>query len=122
MLNLIVEREDEIMSTFAERLTEIMAKYDIGVRELSRRTGIHASDISHYRNGDYVPKQDKVYLIAKALNVSPGWLMGFDSQQLEKRLMLESLVQSMWQKLTPEQQMEVVRYMSSLIGDHKEEP
>lgn len=110
------------MSTFAERLDALMKKYEIGNRELSRRTGINAGDISHYRNGDYVPKQDKVYIIAKALNVSSGWLMGFDTENLKKRLVLESLVQSMWQKLTPEQQMEVVRYMSSLIGDRKEEP
>ena len=107
---------------FAERLNIAMKRYDITINELSRRTGINVGTISHYKNATYEPRQTNIYLIAKALNVSPGWLLGFDSDDLERRATLESLVQDMWQKLTPEQQMEVVRYMSSLIGDHKEEP
>jgi hypothetical protein len=27
--------------------------------------------------GDYVPKQDAIYAMAKELKVSPGWLWGF---------------------------------------------
>ena len=31
-----------------------------------------------YMSGDYEPKQDRIYLIAQALNVSEAWLMGYD--------------------------------------------
>lgn len=42
--------------------------------QLSKITGIRASSISDYYNGRYLPKQDKITLIASALNVSPSWL------------------------------------------------
>lgn len=42
------------------------------------RTGIRASSISDYLNNRYEPKQDKIYLIAEALSVNPGWLSGRD--------------------------------------------
>lgn len=35
------------------------------------------SAISQYLSGKYEPKQKSIYLIAKALNVSESWLMGF---------------------------------------------
>ena len=34
--------------------------------------------ISQYISGAYEPKQDRIYLISKALNVSEAWLMGLD--------------------------------------------
>ena len=34
--------------------------------------------MSEYLSGLYEPKQDKIYLMAQALNVDPVWLMGFD--------------------------------------------
>lgn len=51
-----------------------------GVRqsELCRITGIPKSAMSQYIKGTFEPRQDRVYLISKALNVSEAWLMGFD--------------------------------------------
>lgn len=46
--------------------------------ELSIATGISKARINQYVNGVYEAKQDGVYRIAKALNVSEAWLMGFD--------------------------------------------
>ena len=43
--------------------------------ELSKESNVGKSDISNYLNGKYLPKQDKCFLLAKALNVDPGWLM-----------------------------------------------
>ena len=34
--------------------------------------------MSEYIKGLYDPKQDKIYVMAQALNVDPVWLMGFD--------------------------------------------
>ena len=39
---------------------------------------IPKSSLSQYLSGDYEPKQDRVYDIAKVLNVSEAWLMGYD--------------------------------------------
>ena len=46
--------------------------------DLIKSTGITKSSISSYINGKYEPKHDNIYKIAKALNVSESWLMGFD--------------------------------------------
>lgn len=46
--------------------------------ELSEKTGIPKSAISQYMSGYAKPKQDRIYLLARALNVSEAWLMGYD--------------------------------------------
>lgn len=46
--------------------------------ELSEKTGIPKSSISQYMSGYAKPNLERKYLIAKALNVSESWLMGFD--------------------------------------------
>ena len=59
-----------------ERMKATMHEKQITQAELSKRTGIRASSISDYLNNRYEPKQDKIYLIAEALNVDPAWLSG----------------------------------------------
>ena len=46
--------------------------------ELSEKTGIPKSAISQYMSGYTKPKQDRIYLISKALNINEAWLLGFD--------------------------------------------
>ena len=62
---------------FTKRLADVMRNKEITQAELSKRTGIRASSISDYIKGKYLPKQDKVALIADALSVNPAWLMGY---------------------------------------------
>lgn len=63
---------------FRERLIKIMNEKDIKQPELSLMTGITQSSISDYINGKYSPKQDKIDLLAKALGVSPTYLLGYE--------------------------------------------
>jgi len=60
---------------FMFRLREAMIERSISASELSRLSGVGKSDIHYYLKGRYVPKQDKCYALAKALDVDPGWLM-----------------------------------------------
>lgn len=60
---------------FAIRLKQAMENAGLTASELSKESNVGKSDISNYLNGKYLPKQDKCYLLAKALNVDPGWLM-----------------------------------------------
>lgn len=46
--------------------------------ELCRITQIPKSALSQYISGAFEPKQDRIYLISKALNVSEAWLIGYD--------------------------------------------
>ena len=51
---------------------------DLKQVELVQKTGINKATLSQYISGKYEPKQNRIYALAKALNVSEAWLMGFD--------------------------------------------
>lgn len=66
------------MATTADRIKEAMELRDMRQADLVEKTGISKGALSSYISGRYVPKQNNVYLIAKALDVSEAWLMGAD--------------------------------------------
>ena len=68
----------DIMSTFSERMNKAMDFNNITQSELCRMTGIPKSAISQYLSGSFKPKQDRLLLIANALDVSEAWLLGID--------------------------------------------
>lgn len=74
-------------STTAERLQEIMTERGLtqaDVLALAKpycnkyNVKMNKSSLSQYCNGKNVPLQDKLFVLALALNVSEGWLMGYD--------------------------------------------
>lgn len=67
-----------MMNEFQYRLQKALAASGLTATELSERSGVGKADISNYINGKYVGKQDKVYRLAQALGVDPGWLMTGD--------------------------------------------
>mgnify|MGYP002619585803 CR=1 FL=1 len=66
------------ISTFAQRLREGLDARRMTQAELAARSKISKSSISHYLKGDWEGKQDAVYALAKVLEVSETWLMGYD--------------------------------------------
>jgi len=76
--------ENQIVSTFKERFREALEIRNMKQIEISEKTKIPKGSINHYLSGYSEPKTDKLYLIAKALNVNEAWLMGYDTQ-MEKR-------------------------------------
>lgn len=62
-----------------QRLNFALKKCGMNAAELSRKTNLAKSTISRYLKGQSVPKQDQVLLMAKALDVNPTWLMGYDA-------------------------------------------
>lgn len=66
------------MDTISNRIKYAMKLLDLKQTDLVSRTGISKGALSSYISGRYVPKQNNIYLIAKALNVSEAWLMGAD--------------------------------------------
>lgn len=61
-----------------DRLEQAMAHNNMKAVELSKRTGVPKGAISYYLAGKSTPKQDRVYILSKALNVSEAWLLGYD--------------------------------------------
>lgn len=70
--------EIERQESCANRIKKALEIKGMKQSDLRRITKIPKSSMSQYMSGDYEPKQDRIYLIAKALNVSEAWLMGFD--------------------------------------------
>lgn len=66
------------IDTFANRLSKALLIRNIKPVDLAEKTGISKSKISSYMSGRYKAKQDGIYLLSKALDVDPGWLMGYD--------------------------------------------
>lgn len=64
--------------TFANRLKHIMNIRGVKAVELSQKTNIAKSQISHWLNGTYKAKQDSLTVLADFFDVNEAWLMGFD--------------------------------------------
>ena len=64
--------------TTSDRIKQAMETRDIKQTDLVDMTGISKGALSSYISGRYAPKQNNIYLLAKALNVSEAWLMGAD--------------------------------------------
>ena len=61
-----------------KRIRQAMELRGIEAVDLVQATGLGKSAISQYISGKYEPKQVAIHKIAKALNVSEAWLMGYD--------------------------------------------
>ncbi len=127
------------IATFAERLAEAMRIREVSQTELHNRTGINKSSISTYLKGEYEAKQNKVYEIARALNVSEAWLMGYDvgmnseSNDTEKKNgeagtggdgaanADEASVLSQYRRLSPEGKQYIHAQLRFRLGDEAEE-
>lgn len=84
-------------ATIAERLKEALRVRGMKQADLVRATGLDRGAISSYLSGKYEPKQKAIYKMAQALNVSEGWLLGFDttmerSEESKKNDQLAKLV------------------------------
>ncbi len=67
-----------LADTFANRLKKALDRSNMTQSQLAKITNIDKSLISNYLSGNYNAKQDKLSLLADALNVSETWLMGYD--------------------------------------------
>lgn len=73
--------------TTAERLKYYMQKYGIKQKDILQKAmpfcnkyniKLGKNDLSQYVSGKVEPGQKKLAILAKALNVNPVWLMGYD--------------------------------------------
>lgn len=62
----------------SKRISQALSLRNLKQTDLCNITGIPKSAMSQYISGAFEPKQDRIFLIANALDVSEAWLMGFD--------------------------------------------
>lgn len=66
------------VETVAERLQTALDLRQMKVGELAEKSGVDQGSVSSYVSGRYEPKSKKILALAKALEVSEIWLMGYD--------------------------------------------
>lgn len=64
-------------SKFSKRLALALELRKWKPIDLARRTGIPRATISAYLHNKWNAKQDKLYIIGKAMNINLAWLMGY---------------------------------------------
>lgn len=89
-------RKIKKVSTFKERLKEAMYNANLTQIEVSRMSEISKSLINKYLKGVSEAGNDKLNSLARVLNVSPIWLMGYDlendNSSIETRNELDGLI------------------------------
>lgn len=92
------DERKEVLAAMAERLSErdkgaVMATMDRRLRdyrqhngltydEMADRLGISMTQYRKYESGKAFPHASTIYMMARAMNVMPGWIMG---EPAEKR-------------------------------------
>ena len=108
-----------IQEDFSIRLKKAMKIRNIKASELSRKTAISPPMISDYLKGKYKAKQNNIYSLAKALDVSEAWLMGM-SNTIERipddlrGLSNEEVLLKKFQKLSDEQKTAIISIIDNM--------
>lgn len=113
-----------IKESCAKRIREALTLKNMAQADLCRLTGIPKSAMSQYCNGGLVPRQDRTFLIASALNVSEAWLMGFDVP-MERKTTPASLEEDgrvgefieLFGRLTADQQALIISQIKGILSD-----
>lgn len=71
------------MQEIKDRIAKALKLKGKTPKQLSDLTGIPISSISQYMSGHVKPKQDRIYLICKALRINEAWLLGFDDVPMD---------------------------------------
>ena len=72
----------EKVAQFKDRLRLAIDKSGLSQAAVARKAGIRRQIISDYLKGKYEAKQENVYRLAKALNVTEAWLMGLSDHNM----------------------------------------
>lgn len=93
--------------------------------ELCKLANVPKSSLSLYLSGAYEPKQDRIYSMAKVLNVSEAWLMGYDvpmnKEQIDINVELnisheEKLMLELFRKVPEDKQQMVIQMVKVALS------
>lgn len=110
-------------NTIGNRLNSAMKLRGLTQTDIINKTGITKGALSSYLSGRYEPKNTNIYKLAKALDVNPVWLMGYDvSKEIDKIKELEKdeenyqvkIMNNYFKELSEDQQKDVINYIKFL--------
>ena len=122
--------EYDRVATCAERIKKALYVKGMKQSDLCRLTKIPKSALSQYISGAFEPKQDRIYLMAQALNVSEAWLMGLDvpmEREVKKSSPSESnlsegekMILELFRRVPEDQQNLVLQMIRAALGNPKQ--
>ena len=76
------------------------------------------NDLSQYVNGKVEPNQERIFILAKALDVSEAWLMGFDvpRERIDKKDNVNELI-NIYQKLNESRKDKVYHFAEAQLHE-----
>jgi transcriptional regulator with XRE-family HTH domain len=116
----------------SKRIAEALKIKEMKQAELCKIANVPKSSLSLYLSGAYEPKQDRVYDMAKALNVSEAWLMGYDvpmerqdrkenvSPEEPQLTEGEQTLINLFRRVPEEQQQLVLQMIRAALGNPKQ--
>lgn len=113
----------DLMQKFHERLKYAMDLSGLTQTDLCKKTNIPKSAMSQYISGAFKPKDNRTFLIAKALNVNEAWLMGYDvsmelKQNSNENDALDNELLQLFSSLTETQKNEILLKMALMISEN----
>ena len=108
----------ERVASCGQRISAALTIRGMKQSDLCKLAKVPKSSLSLYLSEAYEPKQDRVYDMAKALNVDEAWLMGYDVPMDKEKTSPEELALSEGEKMlvdlfrrVPEEKQELVLQM-----------
>ncbi|HFN3181536.1 TPA: S24 family peptidase [Enterococcus faecium] len=111
--------------TTQQRLNQLMSERNLKQVDilnmslpLQKETGIKMSKshLSQYVNGKSSPDQHKLYLLAKTLNVSEAWLLGYDVPKEDKKKNIPS-IETIYNQLEKPRQTKVYNFAEQQLEE-----
>ena len=96
---------DNIISV---RIKKAMVNKQVSQADIVKNTGLSKGAVSSYISVRYTPKQSSIYKLAKYLDVSPSWLMGFDDGEIDK-ILIDKI-----NSLNPNQKMAIINIIDNM--------
>jgi transcriptional regulator with XRE-family HTH domain len=112
-----------------QRISEALKYRNMKQADLCKLAKVPKSSLSLYLSGAYEPKQDRIYDMARVLNVSEAWLMGYDvpmerqdpkKKQSPEEIELnegEKMLLELFRKIPEDQQGLVLNLIRAALGN-----
>lgn len=109
-----------------ERIKKGMALRGMTASELAQKSGVNKSLISKYLKGTVEPKQSTIYELARALRVSPAWLIGYDVSNDSNEEIIDTIIDEQlleiengYKGLNEKNRMKLSAYLQALIDSQE---
>lgn len=116
----------ERVESCGQRIAKALSIRGMKQSDLCKFANVPKSSLSLYLSGAYEPKQNRIYDMAKVLNVSEAWLLGYDVPMEKEKTPPEpqlsegeKLLLNLFRQVPEESQQLVLQMIKAALGNLK---